>query len=82
MTSPHIIDIRWRIASEEKSERMLPAQPPWRDWYARNLDGQWGIIQHIPDGKGNARFIATREAEFNEVNSRYKDAATLDPSQP
>jgi len=42
MTSPYIVDIRWRIASEEKAKRMPPAQPPFRGWYARRLDDKWG----------------------------------------
>lgn len=73
MVSPHIIDIRWRIASEEKARRMPPAQPPFRNWYARKLDGEWGVVQHIPDHRGNARFIPTTQAEFDEVSARYKD---------
>lgn len=73
MVSPHILDIRWRIAAEEKAERMPPAQPPFRNWYARKLDDQWGIIQHIPDRLQNSRFLPVSAAEFAEVNSRYRD---------
>lgn len=73
MPSPHIIDIRWRIASEEKAKRMPPAQPLFRDWYARRLEGKWGVVQHIPDGSGRVRFIPTTDAEFAEVNARYRD---------
>jgi len=73
MPSPHIIDIRWRIASEEKAKRMPPAQPPFHAWYARKLDEEWGIVQHIPDCSGQVRFKPTTQAEFDEVNSRYRD---------
>jgi len=73
MTSPYIVDIRWRIASEEKAKRMPPAQPPFRGWYARRLDDKWGIVQHIPDGSGRVKFIPTTHAEFDKVNERYRD---------
>jgi hypothetical protein len=73
MVSPHIIDIRWRIAAEEKAKRQPPAQPPWRNWYARKLDDKWCIVQHIPDHRGNARVEAVTQAEFDEVNARYLD---------
>jgi len=76
MPADYIIDIRWRIASEEKAKRRPPAQPPLRGWYARKIDGVWGIIQHIPDGRQGARFVPTSQAEFDEVNARYKDANT------
>jgi len=73
MVSPHILDIRWRIAAEEKAGRMPPAQSPYGNWYARKLDDQWGIIQHISDRLQNARFVPVSDAEFAEVNSRYRD---------
>lgn len=72
--SPRIIDIRWRIAAEEKARRQLPAQPPFKDWYARKLDDKWCIVQHIPDHRGLARVLPVTQEEFDEVNSRYRDS--------
>ncbi len=73
MVSPHIIDIRWRIAAEEKASRMPPPQSPFRKWYARRHEGIWGVMQHIPDGRQRARFIPVSQSEFDEVNARYRD---------
>jgi len=73
MASDYIIEIRWRIAAEEKAKRQPPAQPPWRNWYARKIEGRWGIVQHIPDHRHNARFLPVTQVEFDAVNSRYCD---------
>lgn len=77
MPSPHIIDIRWRIAAEEKANSMPPAQPPFRNWYARRIEGRWAVVQHIPDRgmvqRMQARFLPVTQTEFDEVNSRYRD---------
>jgi hypothetical protein len=73
MPSPHIIDIRWRIAAEEKAARRPPlAMRGTPEWYARRHEGKWCIVVHIPN-TDQAYVEPVTQAEFDEVNARYRD---------